>query len=80
MALDLDQIEKRLDEVELPDEIRLSPCEVIRDVRKFFDSHITIMRSTTSKRIKKLHEDRMRIAGKAIKEYNDNLNKNNKTK
>lgn len=75
MALNLEEIERRLDEVELPDEIRLSPCAVIKDVRRFFASHIAIMRSNSPKYIKDLHEARIIIAGKAIKKYNEDKKK-----
>jgi Domain of unknown function (DUF6965) len=69
--LDLDYIEKRLTEVDLPDEIILDAASTIKNVKKFFDSHLVVLRyEKTAPRIRKLHEDRLRIAMKAIKKHN----------
>ena len=65
--LDLDKLEKWLEEVEMPDTIVLDAASVIRSPDKFFKSHITLLRGGSSpKRIKDLHEDRIRVAIKYI--------------
>lgn len=56
----------------MPDSIVLDAASVIVDGKKFFESHIAVLRSeSTSERIRTLHEDRVRIAIKAVQNENE---------
>lgn len=69
--INLDSLEKRLTEVKLPPEIQIDSASVIKDVKKFFETHIAVMRTNPPhSRMYKSHEYRVRIAAKAIKEFN----------
>lgn len=72
MKINLESIEERLKIVDLPSEIKLDKATTIVDVKKFFDSHIAMMRSpVASERTKKLFEDRIIVAGLAVKKHNE---------
>jgi len=56
---DIQDLEKFAKEFDLPNDIKLNQASTIRDTKKFFDSHIIILRGGTSDRIKQLHYDRL---------------------
>lgn len=68
----LNQIEKRLKEVDLPKEIRLDPGSLITNVPNFFKSHILMLRTCKNEEHIKLYEDRFMIAAQAVKIFNEN--------
>lgn len=65
----LADIKKFVTEFEFPDEIKLNKGSTIREVAKFFDSHICAMESKLNpKRIKMLHYNRVMKAIEIMKE------------
>lgn len=56
----LEELEKSLNEMELPKEVVLSPVEVVRDVRRMIRAHIAILRANSGKRTYKPYYDRLK--------------------
>lgn len=57
----------------LPDEIKLSPGVYIKDVRKFIESHLLVLKSTNSERQKELHMSRLDLLLELIKNNQQNF-------
>jgi len=68
--MNLDAFEKKIKKMQHPEFIQLDAASVVRDIPKFIDSHMAIIRSDSPEKIKEPFKNRLRIAYKAIQEFN----------
>ena len=57
--MQLDELEKELEKIELPDQIILNKATTITDPKNFIETHISILRANSGKRRFKPYYDRL---------------------
>lgn len=73
MTKEMQDIENHLKEMKLPQQIRLSVCEVVTNPAVFFEAHLAYQKGSMPENMKEKYASRIRIAYGAVMQYNDNL-------
>ena len=70
MTEDLQKIESHLKELDMPERIDFDNSAYTLNPKGFFEVHFDYLRGAGSEEFKKPYEDRIRLAYKAVLDYN----------